>query len=348
MLRKIFIFCFVLTVLDIHAQSTIGYTSSPDTGYNVQAEYRKNIRSFPFIKVAERSFPTSVKLDSNITYCAINNKQLKLDVFYPATSSAKPLKTIIFIHGGGWRSGNRSMHYALAEKLALKGFVCITPSYRLSTEALYPAAIQDVKTVIRWTRANAFQYNIDTNAIIIAGHSAGGQLAALAGATNGSPLFEHVSCFAKRSSNVNAVIDLDGILAFIHNESGEGDDSKKTSAATNWFGFSKTEKPELWYQASALTHAGPQMPPTLFINSMVDRMHAGQSDLIKILEKNNIYSEVKVFKNAPHSFLLFHPWFDATIEIIISFIQNVFNGIKIQEVDLVSVRADSVLNPKND
>lgn len=324
MIRFALILFLLLSVKDDHAQSKLGLTGVSDTAYNVGAEYRKNIKAYPFIKTANRTFTPAVKVDSNIHYCS-DVKSLQLDVFSPAVHSAFPRKAIIFIHGGGWRSGHRSLHYPLLEKFASMGYVCITPSYRLSTEAVFPAAIQDVKSAIRWTRANAAAYHIDTAAITIAGHSAGGQLAALAGATNGSTLFNDGGCHQQISSKVNAVIDIDGILAFIHKESGEGDDSKRISAATHWFGYSKTENPSLWNHGSALTHAGGHMPPFLFMNSSVDRMHAGQSDLIKILDKHAIYSEVKVFKNAPHSFLLFHPWFDSTVQRMDVFMRRNFD-----------------------
>ncbi len=123
---------------------------------------------------------------------------------------------------------------------------------------------------------------------------------------------------------MQAVIDIDGILAFIHPESGEGDDSKRTSAATNWFGYSKNDNPELWKQASALTYAGKNSVPTLFINSAVDRMHAGREDHIKILKENNIYTEVQHFDNSPHAFCLFEPWFQPTIKYIDDFLKKVF------------------------
>jgi pectinesterase len=203
------------------------------------------------------------------------------------------------------------------------GYVCFTPEYRLSTEALYPAGVSDIKSVIRWVRKNAVKYNIDTGKIVVAGHSAGGELAAMMGATNNIAGFEGDGCNKNTSSRVNAVIDIDGLLAFIHPESGEGDDSKRTSAATNWFGYSKSENPELWKQGSPLTHAGPHVPPTLFINSNVARMHAGRDDYIKILNEFNIYSEIKSF-DAPHSFCLFDPWFDLTIKYIDGFLKKVF------------------------
>jgi pectinesterase len=207
------------------------------------------------------------------------------------------------------------------------GYVCVTPEYRLSTEALYPAAVYDLRSALKWVYANAKAYNIDTTKIAALGFSAGGELAALLGVTNGNKKFENNDCHVIHSGNVQAIVDLDGTLAFIHPESGEGDDSRSRSAATNWFGYSKTENPELWKEASPLTYVGAQTPPTLFINSSVARMHAGREDFRKVLDQYGIYSEVKTFPGAPHSFPLFHPWFDPTVKYIDDFLKKVFKKL---------------------
>jgi len=248
---------------------------------------------------------------------------LVVDAFYPKQQNNTKRIAIIIVHGGGWRTGNRTLHYSLAQRLADLGYVCFTPEYRLSTEALYPAAVYDIKSVIRWVRKNAAKYNLDTKKIAVAGHSAGGELAAMMGATNNISTFEGTGCDLNISSKVNAVIDIDGLLAFIHPESGEGDDSKRISAATNWFGYSKAENPELWKQGSPLTHVGPHSPPILFINSNVARMHAGREDYIKILNEHKIYSEIRSF-DAPHSFCLFDPWFEPTVKYIDDFLKKIF------------------------
>ncbi|HNG64213.1 MAG TPA: hypothetical protein PLK54_10680, partial [Ferruginibacter sp.] len=161
--------------------------------------------------------------------------------------------------------------------------------------------------------------------VVVLGFSAGGQLAALIGNTNGQPLFETNNCMYASGSAVQAIVDIDGTLSFIHPESGEGDDSRKISAATNWFGASKKDNPALWEQASPLSWAGPHSVPTLFINSSEARMHAGRNDYIDILRKNNIYTEVKEFENSPHHFCLFNPWFQPTIATIDAFLKKRFH-----------------------
>ena len=306
------------------AQSKTGLTNIPDTSYNAQREYEKVKKEFPFIKIVNEFHSPAVAQKRNISYCITGERSLLLDVFSPTQKTRIKRTAIIIIHGGGWRSGHRSLHYPLAQRLAQMGYVCFTPEYRLSTEALYPAAVYDLKAAVRWIKNNATAYGIDTTKIVALGHSAGGELAAFLGATNQQSLFEGTDCNRNLSSSINAVIDIDGTLAFIHPESGEGDDSKRTSAATYWFGYSKTENPELWKQAAPLTHAGKHTPPTLFLNSAVARMHAGREDYIHKLNQFNIYTEVHDFNGAPHSFCLFEPWFTPMVTYIADFLKKVF------------------------
>jgi pectinesterase len=139
------------------------------------------------------------------------------------------------------------------------------------------------------------------------GFSAGGQLAALVGTTNDDPALEGADCSRSHSNRVQAIVDIDGTLSFIHPELGEGDDSKSISAATRWFGASKTQPPEVWHQAEVLNHVSAHTPPILFVNSSVDRMHAGCDDIIKKLDALHIYHEQHAFPSVLHTFPLFNP-----------------------------------------
>ena len=326
MLRALaFIFCLNITTLSVNAQSYAGITNIPDTTYSLYSAYTGTKKTNPEIKIVGEMHSADVNEKKNITYCSIGNRKLLLDAFYQSEKNKKISPAIIIIHGGGWRSGNRTMHYPLAQKLAELGYVCFTPEYRLSTEALFPAAIYDIKEAIRWVKKNAGVYNIDTTKIVVAGFSAGGEMAAFIGVTGKIPLFEGLNSNTNETTSVNAIIDIDGTLSFVHSESGEGDDSKRPSAGTYWFGYSKKDNPEIWRIASPLTWAGKNTPATLFLNSAVDRMHAGRSDYIKILNEHNIYSEVHTFEGAPHSFCLFDPWFDPMVKYIDEFLKKVFN-----------------------
>lgn len=315
---------FIALGIQSAGQATGRVAAVPDTFYNIRNEYNKQLQNHPDIKMTGNLQSNYLAEQKSIVYCRMGQRKLLLDVFSSKQNNKDSRTAILLIHGGGWKSGDRSMHYPLAQRLAILGYVCITPEYRLSAEALYPAAVYDIKAAIRWVRRNAKKYNIDTARIVVAGHSAGGELAAFMGATNGLSSFDGNNHNAQYSGNVNAVIDMDGILAFIHPESGEGDDSKKLSAATQWLGYSKTQKPELWKEASPLTYAGAVAAPVLFINSGVTRMHAGREDFIAVLNKYNIYSAVKTFKGSPHSFVFFNPWFDSTLIEIDKFCKKIF------------------------
>lgn len=324
-MQRIILCAVLITVgcLGVMAQSLTGITGKRDTSYSTHSAYVSTVKTHPDIKIVPEYHSPLVTEKRNIVYCNAGKRSLYMDGFYPKKKSNKPRPAIMIIHGGGWRTGNRTQHYPLAQRLAALGYICYTPEYRLSTEALYPAAVHDLKSALRWMRTNAEKENIDTSEIAVLGFSAGGELAAFLGTTGDESRFEGNGCH-KGSTRVQAIIDLDGTLSFVHPESGEGDDSRSTSAATYWFGYAKKDKPELWQDASPLAHVGKHTPPILFINSSVARMHAGRKDFIKVLNEHGIYSEVQNFPDAPHSFPLFEPWFEPTVQYIAGFLDKVF------------------------
>ncbi|MBC6698766.1 alpha/beta hydrolase [Hymenobacter puniceus] len=296
-----------------------------DTSFTTYSAYTKAKVQHPTISIARPPVPNSIRSQNNLSYCTENGRSLQLDVFYPRKAKRRQtFPGVLIVHGGGWRSGDRSQHVPLAQQLAARGFVAVTAEYRLSAEAPYPAAVQDLKAAVRWMRAHARSYALDTSRVAVWGFSAGGQLAALVGATNRNPLYETGTCFRTYSSSVQAIVDVDGILAFLHPESGEGDDSKSVSAATQWFGSNKLSRPDLWQQGSALSYAGLNTPPTLFINSGVARMHAGRDDMMRQLTAGGIYTELHQFPEAPHPFPLFNPWFTPTLNYTVNFLKKVF------------------------
>lgn len=301
----------------------IGPTGGRDTSFTVQGSYLREKKYHPDITLADSTLPAGVRVTKDVTFSTpASGRNLRLAVYSPPASSNKLYPAVVMIHGGGWRSGDRSHNNTLAGQLAAKGFVAIPVEYRLSKEALYPAAVHDIKAAIRWVRANATRYAVDPNRIAVLGFSAGGQLAALVGTTTRQVTFEGSGGNAPYSSAVQAIVDIDGVLAFIHPESDEGDDSKSTSAGTYWFGFSKTQRPDLWQEASALNHVDKNTPPILFLNSSVARMHGGRDDLIEKLSAFGTYSEVHTFADAPHTFMFFNPWFTQTLAYITDFLNR--------------------------
>ncbi|MES2276469.1 MAG: alpha/beta hydrolase [Bacteroidota bacterium] len=307
------------------ANAQQGITNIPDTSFTFYSAFQGVKKSNPNAAIPQLNLGDSVKSVKDLVYYTINGRQLKLDVFSPKKVKGK-LPAVLMIFGGGWRSGNRTMHWQMAQAIAARGYIVVTADYRLSTEALYPTAVNDLKTAVMWMRDKGGRYGIDKDKIAVWGFSAGGQLAALIGTTPNSPLFPGHTIYRVTSNAVQAIVDVDGTLAFIHPESGEGDDSKRTSSATYWFGSGKTVHPELWQQASALNHVDKNTPPILFLNSSVDRMHAGRNDMIKKLDSLGIYHEVHAFAGAPHSFNMFEPWFTPTLNYTVAFLDKAFKG----------------------
>jgi acetyl esterase/lipase len=314
---------FWLCTLLLTGFSSFAQLAPKDTSFTPYSAYVKSKKTYPFISIALPVMPADVVMET-ATFCAVGERTLKLDVYHPLKTTQRALPAVLLVFGGGWRSGERAHNDALAKGLAAKGFIAVSADYRLSTEALYPAPVHDLKAAVRWMRANAKKYGIDKDKIAVMGCSAGGQLAMLLGTTNNDPKFEGSLCHRKQSSTVQAVVDVDGVLAFIHPESGEGNETKGPSAATLWFGGTKEQKTDLWNEASPLNHVGKTTPPVLFINSSVARMHAGRDDMRKRMDALHIYSEVQSFPDAPHPFWLFNPWYQPTVGFAANFLNKVF------------------------
>ena len=296
----------------VFAQSKFGI----DTSYTVKSTFHKLIKKYPFITIPQEKFNGDVAEIKNITYQKRKGRALHLDAIY--YKKKKFNTAIIMIHGGGWRSGNKNQMHDLAKELAAKHYSCFAIEYRLSLEAKYPEGIYDVKNAIKFIKDNALKFNVDPNKIVVLGCSSGGQMAALIGTTNENSGFEEASFKSKSSSKVSAIIDIDGVLAFKHPESSEGE------MASFWLAGSYEEKPENWKNASALSHTDKNTPPVLFINSSFDRFHAGRDDMIAILNENKIYSEVKTLPDSPHSFWFFDPWFTETVTYTTQFLDKIF------------------------
>ncbi|WP_418262157.1 alpha/beta hydrolase fold domain-containing protein [Flavobacterium faecale] len=286
-----------------------------DTSYTVKSTYAKLIRNYPDIKIPKKSTSKNVQEKFNIIYKNENARALHLDAFFNTTRNNNP--AILLIHGGGWRSGNKALMHILAQKIAKEGYSCFAIEYRLSLEAKYPEGIYDIKNAIQFVKENASKYHVDANKIVVLGCSAGGQMAALVGTTNNNATFEKKS-ISKQNTNVAAIVNIDGILAFKHPESQEGE------MAAFWLGGTYEENPQNWENASALSHVSQNTPPMLFINSSFKRFHAGRDDVIKVLNQFNIYSEVHSLPNSPHSFWLFEPWLEQTVTHTTRFLNKIF------------------------
>ncbi|XHR98026.1 alpha/beta hydrolase [Mucilaginibacter sp. UC70_90] len=218
MKNKILLLSLALCLLaftKVLAQSKEWLTDTPDTSFNIARDFKNNIKKYPFIKIVPDSPSKAVTEVRNLVYGRVGGRELHIDAFTPSAVKKKPTPAVIIIHGGGWRSGNRAQHIPLAQHLAALGYASFTVEYRLSTEALYPAAVNDIKWAIQWLHTNAKRFNINPDKITVLGFSAGGQLAALVGMTSGLNKFDALNSNKEYPSSVQAVIDIDGTLTFV-------------------------------------------------------------------------------------------------------------------------------------
>lgn len=310
------------------AQTELRPAIPRDTTYTVGSTYRKLLRDYPQIKpVAAFAGVKDIRQYQDVVYRTLQatpfgKRELHADIFVPA-KKRKASPAVLLVHGGGWRSGDKSMNTPMAQALAARGFVVVSVEYRLSLEAKYPAAVHDLKAAIRWMRAQASRYQIDTAHIAIGGCSAGGQLSALVGTTHGAPYFEGALDYSAYSSKVQAVIDMDGLLDFTAAES-LALPRNDYSADVFWLGGYYDSIPARWREASALYWARINSPPFLFINSAQTRFHAGCGPMVDRLNSFGIYNRVYKLEDAPHSYWLFHPWFEPTVNYIDTFLQKIF------------------------
>ncbi|HEY0064228.1 MAG TPA: alpha/beta hydrolase [Telluria sp.] len=273
--------------------------------YTPESTYAKLHTQYPSIRIASREVPAGVTVQRGVAYAGT----LKLDLYRPAHGDAAPL--VVLVHGGGWRTGRRDNLAAMAIRLARRGYAAAAVSYRLSGEARYPAAVDDVREAVRWLRANGAQYRIDPARIALAGGSAGGQIASLVGVTG---------------SGVQAIVNIDGLSDFTSEAARlhEDDPAKNPSAAGAWFGGRYAEKSALWREASPIFHVTPSTPPVLFIGSAQPRFSVGREEMVAKLRENGVPADVVLLPDTPHSFWLFDPWLTPTVEAMDAFLSRHF------------------------
>lgn len=102
-----------------------------------------------------------------------------LDVYTPTTGRKHDLPVVVFFYGGSWDSGERAMYRFVGAALASRGMVVVIPDYRVYPQIRFPAFVEDGARAVRWARAHAAEYGGDPERLIVMGHSAGAQIAAL-------------------------------------------------------------------------------------------------------------------------------------------------------------------------
>jgi acetyl esterase/lipase len=240
------------------------------------------------------------KVDSDVVYCNCQGLALKMDLYYPQpVRSALPV--VLYIHGGGWYSGDKTSGVGQVDipELVKRGYLVAAVNYRLAPRYPFPAQIEDVKCAVRYLRANAATYGLDPARIGVFGDSAGGHLAALLGVTDKSCGFDGCEDFLDQSSRVQAVVDMCGpsdlTLTFEQNWS---------MLIEHVFNTSDPES-EIIKRASPVTYVSSDDAPFLII-------HGNKDDQVLLNQSAELYSKLiscgvpaglVVVENAGHEFV---------------------------------------------
>jgi acetyl esterase/lipase len=253
---------------------------------------------FAVFIVAYSSFAGNVT--RGIEFAKVGDLSLKLDLHLPERQTA-PL--IVYVHGGAWRGGVRdSVPFGALVK---DGFAIASVDYRLSTQALFPAQVHDIKAAIRYLRSKQTQLGIDSRRIVIAGSSAGGHLAALVGVTNKHKELEgSVGDCLDQSSDVQGIVSFYGAsnLTSILSQSTEHGLKMRLPALQLLLGGPPAEKADLARLASPVFHIDANDPPLLLIHGEADpQMPPEQSrELAAAYEKAKLPVKLVMIPEAVH------------------------------------------------
>lgn len=259
-----------------------------------------------------------VQLVSNVVYAQVPdrgyvNKPLTMHLVIP--QDKKPHPVILYINGGGFINSNKDGYMQQWLDLAEHGYVVASMTYRVAPTATFPAPLEDVKSAVRFLRANADRFHIDAKHIGVFGGSAGGYLAAMAGTTNGVKGFDKGENL-KYSSDVQAVVDFYGLsdlnkIGADYNEAVQ--QAHRSAGATEalWVNGSPvfggkdggvSANPEATNAANPMTYISSKTAPFLLMHGDADVLVSpSQTELLReALAEHNIEATRYLVKGAAH------------------------------------------------
>lgn len=247
-----------------------------------------------------QTVPDSVVWETGVEYTNPDDQHLQLNIARPKDGDG-PFPAVLCIHGGGFRAGKREGYDALCLRLAEKGFVAATCTYRLAPKYQFPAAVHDTKAAVRWLRANAAKYKINPQKIGVTGGSAGGHLAQFLAVTQDVPEFEGTGGNADQSSNVTCVVNVYGPSDFTKSY-GKSVDAHEVLPL--WLGGNLETARARHIRSSPLYWVTPNAAPTLCIHGTEDKYVAHEQAvwMIDKLKAATVEAELLTLEGAGHGF----------------------------------------------
>jgi acetyl esterase/lipase len=224
----------------------------------------------------------ALKVEKDVAVGKAGNIDLLCDIYKPPAGTEKRM-AIVHFHGGGFAGGSKEGLAAKVAPITARGYVSVAVQYRLSGAAMWPAQIDDAKTAIRWTRANAVSLGIDPKLIAIAGYSAGGHIALF---TAGVPETQLAACLAFYPQTDLNDTHMGGAPRMVQALLPPGADE----AAIR--------------EASPITHIKAGYPPTIIFHGLVDTTIPVENSqhLLQTLRGAGVPSELHTFEGVPHEF----------------------------------------------
>lgn len=212
----------------------------------------------------EKAAKPVVKVARDVLFDTINDTRLYLDVAIPEGDG--PFPCVVMFHGGAWSMGSRKDLSSVIEMVAAKGYVAVSASYRLAPKHQFPAQIQDARAAVRYVRAKAKDYKIDTDRIGTCGFSAGGHLALLLGLAGKVDGWDAGSNL-ETSCKVKCVVDFFGPADLaLYGKSPGLEDAYMVPV----FGKQCKTDPDIYKTASPVTYVTKDAPPVLILHGTFD------------------------------------------------------------------------------
>ena len=253
-------------------------------------------------------FAQDGKVFMNIDYAGDGKIYHRLDIYRPVKIPlTEKIPPVLLIYGSAFFGNNMkdTAYKIMAAELLNKGFAVVPINHRASTDSVFPAQVHDVKAAVRFIRANADTFGLDSSFIAIAGYSSGGYLSAMAGVTSGTQIFEgNVGHFLNISSSVQAVGDWFGPTDFLVMDSCgssmKHNDSKSPESVL--IGGPIQQNKQKVKAANPITYVSKNTPPFFIAHGTADELVPFcQSELLLMaLQKKNIRTEFKKVENGGH------------------------------------------------
>jgi len=257
---------------------------------------------------------TETSIYSNVVYSTMDAKgksiQLTMDIQVPNTEGTKPL--VVFIPGGGFVIAEKTANLKQRTYVAEKGYVVASITYRtVLNGATWRDSLADVKSAIRYMRAQADRYEINPEKVAVWGQSAGGYLAAIAGTTNGEKQFD-IGINLNERSDVQAVVDefgpsdLSKLADDYDEETREAKYTPGNPLAKFVFGpgtqLSALDDPTALLEANPISYISTKTPPFLELHGSKDRLVSPSQSLLlhTALRAKGLTSTRYVLKGGDH------------------------------------------------